>query len=208
MHRRRSLIYAIDVRLTPKAFANSSPAVGAQRATTLGSRQHDRPTLKALGVCRNNPFKGSPLRQTLSAFITCLFASPGLSLRSNPGLELANAFGVFFADSNTSDRLRFRVDGSDNSFIPSRGSKELELIRQSNFSQIARDWNAQHNQDKVGYVTRFAVRNDYLKQHVIQTVGSSVHQEYWIPAGEMEDFNRNLVGPIEVVAEFRSDEVD
>ena len=110
------------------------------------------------------------------------------------------------------------------------GGKELELIRETNFTafpprlpeqpffypvlkeeyatQIARDWNAQHNQDKVGYVTCFTVRNEYLKQHVIQTVGSSVHQEYWIPADEMEDFNRNLVGPIEVVAEFRGEEVD
>jgi hypothetical protein len=31
---------------------------------------------------------------TLSAFIGLLFLNPGFSLRSNPGLELANAFGV------------------------------------------------------------------------------------------------------------------
>jgi hypothetical protein len=110
------------------------------------------------------------------------------------------------------------------------GGKELELIRESNFTafpprlpeqpffypvlneeyatQIARDWNAQRNQDKVGYVTRFSVRDEYLKQHVIQTVGSSVHQEYWIPADEMEEFNRNIIGPIEVVAEFSGNEAD
>jgi hypothetical protein len=110
------------------------------------------------------------------------------------------------------------------------GSKELELIRQSNFTafpprlpeqpifypvlneeyaiQIARDWNARHNSDKVGYVTRFSVKNEYLRQHVIQTVGGSVHQEYWIPADEMEEFNRNIIGPIEVIAEFRGDGVE
>ena len=110
------------------------------------------------------------------------------------------------------------------------GSEELEFIRQSNFrsfparlpeqpffypvlneeyaAQIARDWNARHNADKVGYVTRFAVRREYLKRHPVQTVGSSVHQEYWIPADEMEEFNRNIVGPIDVVAEFRGDNVD
>lgn len=38
----------------------------------------------------------------------------------------------------------------------------------------------------------------------IQTVGGSVHQEYWIPAAELTDFNQNIVGKIEVVAEFRS----
>src|SRR5258705_8068306 len=101
------------------------------------------------------------------------------------------------------------------------GQKELELIQQSQFTafpprlpeqpifypvlneeyaaQIARDWNAKHNADKVGYVTRFSVRNDYLKKYEIQTVGSSIHQEYWIPAEDLDEFNRNIIGPIEVV---------
>lgn len=34
-------------------------------------------------------------------------------------------------------------------------------------------------------------------------VGSSQHQEYWIPAAELEQFNQNIVGKIEVIAEFR-----
>jgi len=33
-------------------------------------------------------------------------------------------------------------------------------------------------------------------------VGSAIHQEYWIPAGELDEFNANIVGLIEVVAEF------
>jgi hypothetical protein len=33
-----------------------------------------------------------------------------------------------------------------------------------------------------------------------------IHQEYWIPAGDLEEFNKNMVGPIEVVAEFRMGE--
>ena len=107
------------------------------------------------------------------------------------------------------------------------GQKELDLIQASGFSafpprlpeqpifypvlneeyaiQIARDWNAKHNQDKVGYVTRFYVRREYLKRYEIQTVGGSVHQEYWIPAEDLEEFNRNLVGKIEVVGEFRGE---
>lgn len=71
--------------------------------------------------------------------------------------------------------------------------------------QIARDWNAQHNVDKAGYVTRFSVNNDFLKGYDVQTVGGSVHQEYWIPAGDLGEFNRNIVGPIEVIAEFRGE---
>lgn len=37
----------------------------------------------------------------------------------------------------------------------------------------------------------------------MRTVGGRVHQEYGIPAEELAEFNRNLVGPIEVIAEFR-----
>ena len=85
------------------------------------------------------------------------------------------------------------------------GQEELDLIRGSDFTAfpprlpeqpifypvldegyarlIARTWNARHNEIKVGYVTRFYVRKDYLSRYEIQTVGSSTHQEYWIPAG-------------------------
>jgi hypothetical protein len=70
-------------------------------------------------------------------------------------------------------------------------------------TQIARDWNAKYNASKVGYVTRFTVRADYLRRYEVHTVGGSMHQEYWIPAEELEEFNRNILGKIEVIAEFR-----
>jgi len=38
--------------------------------------------------------KGFAKRGTLSGLVAHLFIYPGLSLRSNPGLKLANAFGV------------------------------------------------------------------------------------------------------------------
>jgi hypothetical protein len=106
------------------------------------------------------------------------------------------------------------------------GQRELDLIRESGFrafpprlpeqpifypvlneeyaSQIARAWNAKRNDARVGYVTRFAVKNEFLKRYEVQTVGGSVHQEYWIPAEELVEFNQNIVGQIEVLAEYRS----
>ncbi|HLY32181.1 MAG TPA: hypothetical protein VKQ36_14215 [Ktedonobacterales bacterium] len=68
--------------------------------------------------------------------------------------------------------------------------------------QIARQWNARNG--KRGYVTRFAVRSAYLSQFDIHTVGSSIHQEYWIPAERLEEFNAQIVGPIEVIAEYQA----
>ena len=72
--------------------------------------------------------------------------------------------------------------------------------------QVAERWNTRFNADGVGYVTRFAVRSEYLKRYDVQTVGGSVHQEYWIPAEELAEFNANIVGEIEVIAEYRASE--
>jgi hypothetical protein len=49
------------------------------------------------------------------------------------------------------------------------------------------------------------VRSDYLARHPLQTAGARMHQEYWIPAEEMDDFNRSIVSTIEVVAEFHGE---
>jgi hypothetical protein len=42
-----------------------------------------------------------------------------------------------------------------------------------------------------------------VKQFPIQTVGSRIHQEYWIPADRRDEFSNHIVGLIEVVGEFR-----
>ncbi len=106
------------------------------------------------------------------------------------------------------------------------GPKELALIRESGFREfsprlpeqpifypvcnqeyatmIAERWNAKDSGK--GYVTRFLVRADYINQHDVHTVGGRECQEYWIPAGDLPAFNANIVGLIEVVAEFPSPE--
>ena len=66
--------------------------------------------------------------------------------------------------------------------------------------QIAEWWNARDG--KRGYVTRFEIETDFLARYPVQTVGSHIHQELWVPAEELDDFNAHIVGPIEVIAEF------
>ena len=51
-------------------------------------------------------------------------------------------------------------------------------------------------------MTRFQVRKQFLDNYEVKTVGSSIHQEYWIPAADLVEFNRNIVGQIEVIAKF------
>jgi hypothetical protein len=106
------------------------------------------------------------------------------------------------------------------------GAKELELVRDSGWrafpprlpeqpffypvlseayaTQIARDWNTKDAASGfVGYVTRFAVSVEFLARYEARVVGCRDHQEYWVPADELDLFNANIVGLIEVVAEYR-----
>jgi len=69
--------------------------------------------------------------------------------------------------------------------------------------EIAERWNTKDEQSGyAGYVTRFQVRSSFLEQFPVKQVGDARHCELWIPAESVEDMNRNLVGKIEVIAEF------
>ena len=102
------------------------------------------------------------------------------------------------------------------------GEKELELIAESGYrafpprlpdqpifypvlneryaSEIAEKWNAVDGNK--GYVTRFEVEDSFCGRYQVQTVGRSYHQELWVPAEELEEFNRHIIGEIEVIAEY------
>jgi hypothetical protein len=104
------------------------------------------------------------------------------------------------------------------------GEAELELIRASDWrefplrlpeqpifypvlnetyaTQIARDWNTRDG--GTGYVLKFCIDAEYLRQFPIQKAGSRIHHEYWIPAEQLDEFNRHIVGLIEVIREFRA----
>jgi len=69
--------------------------------------------------------------------------------------------------------------------------------------QIARDWNVKAS--GAGYVTRFALRKAFASQYPTRTVGNSVHQELWVPAEELAELNNNIVGLIEIIAEFKAE---
>lgn len=88
-------------------------------------------------------------------------------------------------------------------FPPRRREQPIfyPVLHEAYARQIAQEWNA--SESGSGFVTRFAVRRDFLGRYPAQTVGASVHQELWIPAEDLAELNRNIVGLIEVVAEFR-----
>jgi hypothetical protein len=115
-------------------------------------------------------------------------------------------------------------DGTITLFRPV-GPQELALIEQSSFRafpprlpeqpifypvltedyavKIARDWNVPASGS--GYVTRFEVRREFLSRYQVQQAGGEQCQEYWIPAKDLPEFNRNIVGEIEIIREFPCD---
>lgn len=102
------------------------------------------------------------------------------------------------------------------------GPKEYALIEESGFTRfpprlleqpifypvlnieyarhIASQWNVP--QSGAGFVTAFEVDDVYIRQFNVQTVGSSVHKEYWIPAEELDEFNSHILGKIEIVEKY------
>jgi len=105
------------------------------------------------------------------------------------------------------------------------GQKELDLIAASGYTafpprlpdqpifypvltheyavQIARDWNTKDERSGyVGYVLEFEVDSNYLAQFEIRKAGAAAHLEYWIPAGELEEFNHHIQGTIRVLQRF------
>ncbi|WP_276131630.1 ADP-ribosylation/crystallin J1 [Polluticoccus soli] len=67
--------------------------------------------------------------------------------------------------------------------------------------QITRDWNVPAY--GVGYVTKFEVDSAYLEKFAVQNVGGQLHDELWVPAEELDEFNDHIIGVIEVTKEFR-----
>ncbi len=74
------------------------------------------------------------------------------------------------------------------------------VLNQEYAAQIARDWNVKESGS--GFVTRFGVDSDYVSKFERQVVGGSIHEELWVPAAELDEFNANIVGLIEVVESF------
>lgn len=98
------------------------------------------------------------------------------------------------------------------------GPEELDLIRKTGMRafpprlpdqpilteeyaiKIARDWNVPASGS--GHVTRFEVKQSFIERYGVQQAGGRAHLEYWIPAEDLDAFNRAIVGLILVVHSF------
>jgi hypothetical protein len=72
--------------------------------------------------------------------------------------------------------------------------------------QIARDWNSTREDTGYrGFVTEFEVADAYVGRFRVETAGStSIHRELWVPAEELAEFNRHIVGKIKIAAHYKN----
>ena len=63
--------------------------------------------------------------------------------------------------------------------------------------QIAAEWNIAASGK--GYVTRFRLPTSFARRYPTCQAGGRDKLELWIPADDLNELNRNLIGPIEVV---------
>jgi hypothetical protein len=69
--------------------------------------------------------------------------------------------------------------------------------------QIARDWNTKDPASGfAGFVTKFEIDDVYVSKFQVEVVGNKTHQEYWVPAEELAEFNRHIRGKIMVEAAY------
>jgi len=105
------------------------------------------------------------------------------------------------------------------------GEKELLLIAESNFtkfpprlewqpifypvlneeyaSEIARKWNTTDPfGNYLGFVTKFEITEEEFQKYKVENVGGPIHNELWVPAEELEEFNKNIVGEIRMTKAY------
>ena len=81
------------------------------------------------------------------------------------------------------------------------------VLNEEYATEIATQWNLRDPASGfIGYVLQFNVADEYIQKFDVQTVGAAHHQEYWIPAEALEEFNQHIIGHIKIVKTINQEE--
>jgi len=93
------------------------------------------------------------------------------------------------------------IQASDNKRFPPRLPEQpifYPVCNKTYAFQISK-WNAKESSKC--YVVQFEVDTEFLSKYDKKIVGSRIHEEYWIPAEDLDAFNNAIVGDIEIIIE-------
>lgn len=103
------------------------------------------------------------------------------------------------------------LESESHAFPPRKAEQPIfyPVLTESYAHQIAQDWNTKDEASGyAGFVTQFKVSASYLEQFEEKTVGESQHTELWIPADKLEDFNKQIVDKILVIASYYGEQYE
>ena len=195
---------------------------GQRKATGLADylRTQNITELHIVGVATDYCVKFTALDAITEGFQTTLItdACRGVNIQENDtanAIEEMKAAGVTVI---TSDAL---LSETVTLYRPA-GPEELQKLEEAEFTawpprlpdqpifypvtnqayaeQIAQEWNIRDSGS--GYVTRFEVTRSFLTPYPRKVVGGRQHEELWIPAEDLKDLNKHIVGKIEVVKRY------
>lgn len=104
------------------------------------------------------------------------------------------------------EKEMIKIMDSDSKYFPPRLSFQpifYPVLNRQYAIDIASQWNTTDQfGNYLGFVTQFYVDSDFLSKYEIQNVGAPHHEEYWIPAEDLDDFNKSIVGTINIIDIF------
>jgi hypothetical protein len=105
------------------------------------------------------------------------------------------------------EELRLIYEADRRAFPPRLPDQPIfyPVLNEPYAAQIAREWNTLSG-TRAGFVTRFEVADRYVAKFERRVVGGREHEELWVPAEELAEFNAQIVAPIVVTAAFFGDD--
>ena len=81
------------------------------------------------------------------------------------------------------------------------------VLNQAYANQIAAEWNTKDAfSGYCGVTTEFDLSESHYSKYTIQNVGGVIHNELWVPAEALEEFNAHIIGGIKVISGFFGNE--
>lgn len=78
------------------------------------------------------------------------------------------------------------------------------VLNQQYAEQIALEWNTEDEfSGFAGHVLAFDLPEQYIQQFPVQNVGGDIHNELWVPAEQLEEFNDKIIGEIRLIKSFK-----
>lgn len=78
------------------------------------------------------------------------------------------------------------------------------VLNQQYAEQIALEWNTEDEfSGFAGHVLAFDLPEEYTQQFPVQNVGGDIHNELWVLAEQLEEFNDKIIGEIRLIKSFK-----